>query len=141
MSLSNTLTSEWPICLSAYSKFTTADKAMVWPCQICSLWGANVDKVSATQNDHLPLRQQLLPLPRGLAPKLKNTVLHVDIAAPGAKVKIWSKEDILLVKEDHIRECLNKVDIYKPMGPDGTYPQMLKKPAEVIARPVLIIFD
>lgn len=37
----------------------------------------------------------------------------------------WSKKDILLVKEDHIRELLNKLDIYKCMQPDRTHPLVL----------------
>lgn len=37
--------------------------------------------------------------------------------------KVWSKENLPLVKEDKVREHLNKLDVQKPMmGPDGLYP-------------------
>lgn len=36
----------------------------------------------------------------------------------GTKGKVWSKEDLLLVEEDQVRDYLSKLDILKSMGPD-----------------------
>ncbi|KFP47342.1 hypothetical protein N323_05380, partial [Cathartes aura] len=46
-----------------------------------------------------------------------------------------------LVEEDQVREYLSKLDIHKSMGPDGMRPRGLRELADVIARPLLIIFD
>lgn len=40
---------------------------------------------------------------------------------PEARLKGWSKEDGTLVEDDHVREYLNKLDIQKPLGPDGNH--------------------
>ena len=46
-----------------------------------------------------------------------------------------------MVEEDKLREDLSKLVICKSMGPGGMHPQMLWEMADVIARPLLIIFD
>jgi len=41
--------------------------------------------------------------------------------------KAWRKEDLPLVEEDQIRDCLSKLDTHKVMGPDGMHPQVLRE--------------
>lgn len=55
--------------------------------------------------------------------------------------KVWCKEDVPLVEEDQVRESLSKLDIHQSMGPDRMHPQVLREIANVIMRPLLIIFD
>lgn len=45
-----------------------------------------------------------------------------------------------MVEEDQFKEHLHKLEIHKSIGPDGIYPHMLRDLADVIARPLLIIF-
>ncbi|KFP58288.1 RNA-directed DNA polymerase from mobile element jockey, partial [Cathartes aura] len=46
-----------------------------------------------------------------------------------------------LVEEAQVRDYLSKLDIHKSMGPDGMHPRGLRDLADVITRPLLIIFD
>ncbi|GAB0183716.1 mitochondrial enolase superfamily member 1 [Grus japonensis] len=60
---------------------------------------------------------------------------------PKTDGKAWSKEDLPSVEEDLVRQYLSKLDPHKSTGPDGMHPQVLKELADVIVRPLLIIFE
>lgn len=46
-----------------------------------------------------------------------------------------------MVKEDLARHCLGKINVHKSMSPDGMHPCMLRGLAEILAKPLFIIFE
>jgi len=45
------------------------------------------------------------------------------------------------MEQDQFRDCLNKLDIHKSMGPNGMHPQVLRELADVVVRPLPITFE
>ncbi|KFW62037.1 hypothetical protein AS28_05314, partial [Pygoscelis adeliae] len=45
------------------------------------------------------------------------------------------------VREHQIRDHLGHLKVHKSMGPDEIYPQVLKEPADEVAKPLLIVFE
>lgn len=58
-----------------------------------------------------------------------------------ADKRVWRKEDFPLVKEDWVQDNLHKLDGNLSMDADGIHPQVLRKIANVIAKPHSIIFE
>jgi len=48
------------------------------------------------------------------------------------------KDDLLLAKEDCVRDHLSNMDTHKSMVPNGMHPQVLRELADVIAEPPII---
>lgn len=63
------------------------------------------------------------------------------IPGPRDQRKGWRKEDVALVEGDQVREYLSRLDIWKSIRPDGMHTWALRELADVISRPLLIIFD
>ena len=61
--------------------------------------------------------------------------------APETIRKVCSKKGLPLVEEEQLKEHLNKLEIHRSMRPDGVHPPVLRDLADVIARPLSIIFE
>lgn len=54
--------------------------------------------------------------------------------------KVWSKEDLLSVEKDQVREHLNKWSTHKSVRLNGVQPQVLRESFYVLERPLSITF-
>lgn len=68
-------------------------------------------------------------------------LMHLQTKVPYTSGKIWSKQDFDLLEEDWVMEHLNRPDVYMWAGAHRRYSQVVRELADVIARPLLIIFE
>lgn len=70
---------------------------------------------------------------------LLASVLTVKTNLQEVKENVWRKWDS--PQKDWVREHLDSLDTHKSMGPYKMHPRRLKKPADVIAKPLSLIFE
>jgi len=45
------------------------------------------------------------------------------------------------VSEDHVHDCLRSLKIQKSMGPSEMYPRVPRELADIVVKPLLMIFE
>lgn len=78
----------------------------------------------------------MLPLPQTLLswPAFRNGISKEQGEG-------WSKKYVTLSEEDQVSEHKSKLDMIKSMEPDRMHPQVLRELADIVVKPLLVIFD